>query len=100
MKVRKSAYYDWRKRPGEVISADILHLYRRMKALFEQSRQSLGSREMMKKLRAEGIEVGRYRVRKLMAKIGLRVRHWTQILSQEKLKGMWLISKIITPLGG
>ena len=45
-----------------------------MKALFEQSRQSLGSREMMKKLRAEGIEVGRYRVRKLMAKIGLRVR--------------------------
>ena len=74
MKVRKSAYYDWRKRPGAVISADTLHLYRRMKALFEQSRQSLGSREMMKKLRAEGIEVGRYRVRKLMAKIGLRVR--------------------------
>lgn len=74
MKVSKSAYYDWRKRPGAVISADTLHLYRRMKALFEQSRQSLGSREMMKKLRAEGIEVGRYRVRKLMAKIGLRVR--------------------------
>ena len=45
-----------------------------MKALFEQSRQNLGSREMMKKLRAEGIEVGRYRVRKLLAKIGLRVR--------------------------
>lgn len=73
MRVSKSAYYDWAKRPNEVISVDTLHLYRRMKKLFEDSRQSLGSREMMKKLRAEGIQIGRYRVRKLMIKLGLRV---------------------------
>ena len=31
-----------------------------MKALFRQSRDSLGSREMMKKLREEGFRIGRY----------------------------------------
>ncbi len=74
MQVSTSAYYDWSKRPGKLISADALHLYRRMKALFERSRDSLGSREMMKKLREEGFEIGRYRVRSSMAKLNLIVR--------------------------
>jgi len=50
-----------------------LHLHRRMKALFEQSRNSLGSREMMKKLREEGFQIGRYKVRNLMKKLNLKV---------------------------
>ena len=54
MAVSTSAYYDWRKRPGQLIDADTLHLYRRAKQLFANSRNSLGSREMMKKLREEG----------------------------------------------
>ena len=33
----------------------------------------MGSREMMKKLREEGIQIGRYKTRKLMAKLGLKV---------------------------
>lgn len=73
MQVSRSAYYDWRKHPAKVIRADELHLNRRIKALFEQSRNSLGSGEMMKKLREEGIEIGRYKVRSLMAKLGLKV---------------------------
>ena len=73
MQVSKSAYYDWLNRPSKVISAETLHLHRRLKKLFEQSRNSLGSREMMKKLREEGFEVGRFRVRKLMQKLGLKV---------------------------
>jgi putative transposase len=73
MRVSRSTYYDWYKRPGAIITAEVLHLHRRMKALFEQSRQSLGSREMMKKLREEGIDIGRYKVRKLMARLGLKV---------------------------
>jgi len=44
-----------------------------MKRLFEQSRNSLGSREMVKKLREEGFHIGRYRVRTLMHKLGLNV---------------------------
>ncbi|MBT3202690.1 MAG: IS3 family transposase [Gammaproteobacteria bacterium] len=73
MQVSTSAYYAWKKRPGLLISADVLHLHRRMKALFKQSRNSLGSREMMKRLREEGIEIGRYKVRNLMKKLNLKV---------------------------
>lgn len=69
----RSAYYDWLKRPGQLISAETLNLHRRIKQLFELSRESLGNREMTKKLREEGFEVGRYRVRKLMKKLGLKV---------------------------
>ncbi len=35
--------------------------------------RSLGSREMMKKLREEGIQIGRYKVRNLMRKLNLKV---------------------------
>jgi len=73
MGVSTSAFYDWLKRPANRITEATLHLYRRMKHLFEQSRNSLGSREMMKKLREEGFTIGRYRVRKLMKKLGLIV---------------------------
>ncbi len=44
-----------------------------MKMLFKQSRNSLGSREMMKKLHEEGFQIGRYKVRKLMKKLKLKV---------------------------
>jgi putative transposase len=74
LQVSSSAYYAWRKRPGQLIGAEVLHLHRRMKALFEQSRESLGNREMMKKLREEGFQIGRYKVRSLMAKLNLVVR--------------------------
>ena len=73
MGVSRSSYYDWIKRPVEVISSEVLHLYRRMKALFAQSRDSLGSRELVKKLREEGFTVGRFRVRRLMKKLSLKV---------------------------
>lgn len=73
MQVSTSAYYAWKKRPGQLISADVLHLHRRMKMLFERSRDSLGSRGMMKKLREEGLEISRYKVRNLMKKLSLKV---------------------------
>ena len=74
MQVSSLAYYAWRKRPGTLISAETLHLHHRMKALFRQGRDSLGSREMMKKLREEGFRIGRYKVRHLMAKLNLIVK--------------------------
>ena len=73
MQVGTSAYYAWRKRPGKLIDADVLHLHRRIKSLFKQSRNSLGSRELMKNLRKEGIAISRYKVRKLMKKLSLIV---------------------------
>ncbi len=74
MGVGPSSYYDWVKRPAQVISADELHLYRRAKALFKASRESLGSRELCKKLSKEGFSIGRERTRTLMRKLGLEVK--------------------------
>lgn len=74
MGVSSSAYYDWCKRPAQVIEAETLRLFRRIKVLFKESRQSLGSRQMMKHLRKEGFKIGRFKVRRLMKKLGLVVR--------------------------
>ena len=74
MQVSTSGYYDWRSRGGELVDSQRWRLCHRMKALFNESRQSLGSRQMMKQLRKEGFEIGRYRVRKLMKNLGLVVK--------------------------
>ena len=64
----------WKARPAKVISADELQLYRRAKALFHTSRDSLGSRELAKNLRAEGHCISRERARRLMKKLKLVVK--------------------------
>lgn len=56
-----------------MISAETLHLYRRIKAIFQESRGSLGSRQIVKNLRDEQIYVGRHRVRNIMKKLNLTV---------------------------
>lgn len=73
MKVSRSAYYAWLKRPAKVITVEQLNLYRQAKRLFERSRNSLGYRELRKKLRREGFNVSDYGVQKLMATLGLVV---------------------------
>lgn len=72
--VQRSAYYDWRARPGKVVPPQELTLRRCMKALFAGSRGSLGSRTMMRNLRDEGFEIGRDKTRWLMKRLGLKVR--------------------------
>lgn len=74
MDVSGSAYYDWRKKGAKLIDSQIWHLCQRMKMHFTQSRESMGSRRMMKQLRKEGFQVGRYRIRLLMKKLGLVVK--------------------------
>ena len=74
MRVSTSAYYSWLKRPGELISAQMLILYRRAKTLFKASRNSLGSRELAKALRKEDFNVTRYRTIKLMERLKLVVK--------------------------
>ncbi|MCP4987387.1 MAG: transposase, partial [Colwellia sp.] len=69
-----SGYYAWVNRTAKIISESELMLYRRTKALFRENRQSLGSRQLMKKLRKEGFEVGRDKVIRLMDKLGLQVK--------------------------
>lgn len=73
MNVGKSAFYAWKARPAKVISAEELKLYRRTRLLFEASRNSLGSRELAKRLKEKGFSVTRYRVGLVMEKLGLQV---------------------------
>ncbi len=77
MQVSTSAFYTWIKRPARLITADELHLYRRAKTLFHASRESLGSRELGKKLREEGFVIGRYKTRSVMRQLKLKVRQRT-----------------------
>jgi len=72
--VRRSTYYEWRSQPGTVIPLEELALRQRMKALFRASRDSLGSRTMMRKLREEGFAIGRDRTRRLMKALNLKVK--------------------------
>jgi putative transposase len=73
MKVSRSAYYAWLNRPAKIITAKQLHLYRRAKTIFKQSRNSLGYRELRKRLCREGLTVSIYGTQKLMAKLNLVV---------------------------
>ena len=72
--VKRSAYYSWRGRPAKSIGPEERALRRRMKALFVESRGSLGSRMMTANLRLEGFMVGRERVRDLMKALDLKVK--------------------------
>jgi putative transposase len=74
MQVSRPRYYGWSKRPGNVIAANEFHLYRRIKPQFKTSRDSLGSRELAKKLREEGFEIGHCHARIQMERLGLRVQ--------------------------
>lgn len=86
MQVSRSAYYTWVKRPAKIITAEELHLYRRAKALFKASRCSLGSRELSKNLREEGLAVGRYRTQTLMRKLNLKVQQRVKYKATTKRK--------------
>lgn len=72
--VTKSAYYDWKQRGATVVGAEEFALCARMKALFAQSRENLGSRRMVRQLRKAGYVIGRYRARRLMKRLGLVVK--------------------------
>ena len=86
MKVSCSAYYAWKKRPCKLITARQLHLYRRAKTLFKASRNSLGSRELSKKLCEEGFAIGRYATRTLMRKLNLVVKQRVKYKATTKRK--------------
>jgi putative transposase len=73
MKVGKSAFYAWQTRPGKLITAQELDLDRQAKVLFKASGDSLGSRELCKKLNEVGFNISRYLTRKLMKKLKLKV---------------------------
>lgn len=73
MNVCRSGFYDWQLRKPKPIDMTEYRLARQARELFQASRGSLGSRQLMAKLREEGFVVGRYKVRNLMKRLGLKV---------------------------
>ena len=56
-----------------MITPEQLYLYRRAKTIFKESRNSLGYRELRKRLCNEGFKVSDYGTQKLMGRLGLVV---------------------------
>lgn len=76
MQVSTSAFYAWaqasenteKARQQEAVETQV-------RRLFEANKNSYGSRRLSDALKKEGIAVGRYKVRRLMSKLGLAVRY-------------------------
>ncbi len=76
MEVSRSGFYDYLRRckkgshdsPGEAV------LKAMIRAIFNESRGSYGSRRVVKKLQSEGYQIGRYKVRRLMRQLGLKAK--------------------------
>ncbi|RPI73401.1 MAG: transposase, partial [Geobacteraceae bacterium] len=76
MGVRRSGFYEYLRRftrdLGKPAAQNAVEF--RARLIFKQSHGSYGSRRIAQKLKAEGHRVGRYKVRRLMRQLGLKVR--------------------------
>lgn len=76
MQVSSSAYYAWAKQPEATGQAKEAQAFeRRVAQVFEDSKQTYGSRRIADELKKSGIPAGRHKVRSAMARLGLQVRY-------------------------
>lgn len=68
--VKPSSYHDYRQR-SEAIDVEEVALKASVQQLFNQSRGSAGSRTIQTQLNEQGIEIGRFKVHRLMRDLGL-----------------------------
>lgn len=73
MEVSRSAYYDWQGIKHKLDTEEII-LKNKIQELFKKSRLTNGSRRLTKALKAEGYDIGRFKVRRLMEQLKLEVR--------------------------
>ena len=71
--VSRSSWYHQNKRKAKVITREELKVHRGIKELFNTSRGSLGSRQLVKRLAAEGITISRTKVRRIMTVHKLKI---------------------------
>jgi putative transposase len=74
MQVNRSSYYEWRA-SAHVPDIEEIMLKNKIQHLFEKSKKTYGSRRLVKALKAEGHNIGRYKVRSLMEQLKLQVRY-------------------------
>ncbi|MCB0706412.1 MAG: IS3 family transposase, partial [Saprospiraceae bacterium] len=74
MDVNRSGYYAWRNRPVSNRSAENQRLTEQIRNIFYASKQIYGSPRITQELKAQGVDISRPRVARLMKKNHLRSR--------------------------
>jgi transposase InsO family protein len=76
MQVSTSAYYAWTKQPEAIEKTkENEKLETKIREIFDDFKQTYGSRRLVGELHKAGFKVGRYKVRTLMRKLGLKPRY-------------------------
>lgn len=74
LSVSRSGYYDWRDRPPSLRTQENIKLAAKIKTIFDEERSRVGAKRIAKRLKAEGINVGRHRVARIMRIHGWRAK--------------------------
>lgn len=74
LSVSVSGYYGWRDRPWSSRQQEDAVLSKKIKFIFDEEKRRPGAVRITKRLRAEGNDVGRHRVAKIMRTNGWRAR--------------------------
>ena len=74
MEVSRSSFYDYVHRIEGPDDPEETALKTRISAIFKEHRSQYGSRRVLKQLKAEGHQIGRYKVRRLMRELGLKAK--------------------------
>ena len=74
LSVSRSGYYAWRERDISIRTQDDQYLLQKITTIYEKSESRYGSPRVFKSLVAQGIQVGRKRVERLMREANLRGR--------------------------
>jgi putative transposase len=75
MGVCRSAYYTWASHINDEPDREEIALYAKLQNVFAVSRKTYGSRRLKMELNQAGFAVGRFKVKRLMSKLGLVARY-------------------------
>ena len=90
LEVSPSGYYGFLRRRGTSLRQ--VELITRLKAIYRRSRGSYGSRRLMRQLRIDGFDIGRYRVRRLMLLAGIEAKRRRRYKTTTKSKHRYPVS--------
>jgi putative transposase len=74
LSVSPSGYYDWRDRPLSPRAQENAELAAKIKSIFDDEHSRAGAKRIAKRLNAEGTQVGRHRVARIMRLNGWRAK--------------------------
>ncbi len=74
LSVSTSGYYDWRDRPLSQRDKDNAEMAIKIKAIFDEEKARAGAKRIAKRLKQDGIIVGRHRVARIMRLHGWRAK--------------------------